>query len=134
MQPFLQTGTDDKCYTCNFEGEGSQDWGGPFRESLTNIAAEFESGTVPLLIRTPNNRNEHGACRDCFILDSRSETPAHKLMFRYFGGFLAFAFCSKSPLPFNMAPWFWKQMLGEDVTLEDLEEIDSYSTQVLRDL
>lgn len=42
MEPFLKTNTDDKCYTCNFEGEGSQDYGGPFRESLTNFAAEFE--------------------------------------------------------------------------------------------
>ena len=55
-------------------------------------------------------------------------------MFRYFGGFLAYAFLTKSPLPFNLAPWVWKQLVEDVVTLEDLEGIDEYSAQVLRDL
>jgi E3 ubiquitin-protein ligase HERC2 len=126
--------TDTKCYSIHFKGEGSADAGGPFRESLTNIADELENGVVPLLIRSPNNRNEHGINRDCFILDSRSKTPAHKMMFKYFGGFLAFAFMTKSPLPFNLAPWLWKQLVHETLTLDDLDGIDTYSAQVLRDL
>ena len=101
---------------------------------MTNIAAELEKGVVPLLIRSPNNKNEHGTNRDCFILDSRSKTPAHKFMFKYFGGFLAYAFLSKSPIPFNLAPWVWKQLLQEQVTISDLDGIDAYSAQVLRDL
>ena len=108
---------DEKCYSIRFLGEGAIDAGGPFRESLVNVAAELEKGTVPLLIRSPNNKNEHGINRDCFVLDSRSSTPSHKNMFAYFGAFLAFAFLSKSPIPFNLAPWVWKQLLHEEVTL-----------------
>ena len=134
MSNFRITSTDDKCYSINFLGEGSIDAGGPFRDSLTNIAEELESGVAPILIRTPNNRNEHGINRDCFIIDSRSKTPAHKTMLRYFGGFLAFAFLSKSPMPFNLAPWVWKQLVEEELTLNDLEGIDAYTAQVLRDL
>ena len=87
-----------------------------------------------MMIRSPNNKNEHGSNRDCYILDSRSVTPAHKFMFKYLGGFLAYAFLSKSPLPINLAPWVWKQLLKEEVTMADLEGIDTYSSQVLRDL
>ena len=134
MSNFRLTGTDEKCYSIDFKGEGSIDAGGPFRESLTNIAHELEQGVVPVLIRSPNNRNEHGINRDCFILDSRSKTPAHKTLFRYFGGFLAYAFLTKSPLPYNLAPWVWKQLVEDDVTLNDLDGIDAYSAQVLRDL
>ena len=65
------------------------------------------------MIRSPNNRNETGNNRDSYILNSLSTTPAHKLMFKYFGGFLAYAFLSKSPIPFNLAPWVWKQILQE---------------------
>ena len=82
---------------------------------------------LPILIRSPNNRNEHGNNRDCFIFDSRSTTPAHKLMFKFFGGFLAYAFLSKSPMPFNLAPWVWKQLIQEEGTLNDLDGIDAYS-------
>jgi len=89
---------------------------------------------VPILIRSPNNKNEHGTNRECFILDSRSTTPSHKVMLKYFGGFLAYAFLTKSPIPFNLAPWVWKQLLHEPVTLADLDGIDAYSAQVLRDM
>ena len=126
--------TDEKCYKIDFKGEGSIDVGGPFRDSLTNIARELESGVVPLFIKSPNNKNEHGTNRDCFILDSRSKTPAHKFMFNYLGAFLAFSFLSKSPLPFNLAPWVWKQILEEQVNMQDLEGIDAYSAQVLKDM
>lgn len=68
------------------------------------------------------------------MLNPSSKTPSHKFMMKYFGGFLAFAFMSKSPLPFNLAPWFWKQVIGEEVTMNDLEAIDAYSAQVLKDL
>ena len=134
MSNFRIKSTDERCYSIKFLGEGSIDAGGPFRESLTNIANELEQGTVPILLRSPNNKNEHGINRECFILDSRSKSPSHKFMFKYFGGFLAFAFLSKSPIPFNLAPWVWKQLLLEEVTLQDLEGIDAYSSQVLKDL
>lgn len=78
MSNFRIKSIDEKCYSINFLGEGSIDAGGPFRESLTNIAEEMEKGVVPLLIRSPNNKNEHGINRDCYILDSRSKTPSHK--------------------------------------------------------
>jgi len=55
-------------------------------------------------------------------------------MYRFMGGFLAFAILSKSPLPFNLAPTVWKQLLGENLTIADLESIDAYSWQVLTDL
>ena len=134
MANFRKNSVDSKCYNITFRGEGSIDAGGPFRESLVNVANELESGVVPILIKSPNNRNEHGINRDCYILDSRSNTPAHKVMFNYLGGFLAFSFLTKSPMPLNLAPWVWKQLLHEPVTLSDLEGIDNYSAQVLRDL
>jgi len=36
-------------------GEGSQDAGGPFRESLVNMCDELQSDALPLLIKSPNN-------------------------------------------------------------------------------
>ena len=94
----------------------------------------MEAGALPLLIKSPNNRNDHGSYRDCFILDPSATSPACLEMYRFMGAFLAFAILSKSPLPFNLAPTVWKQLLGEDVNLADLESIDAYSSQVLTDL
>ena len=73
-----------------------------------NIASELESGVVPLLIKSPNNRNEHGSNRECFILDSSSKNPTHMEMYKFLGAMIGFGVMSKSPIPFNFAPTVWK--------------------------
>lgn len=134
MSNFRTKELDGRCYKIKFLGEGSIDAGGPFRDSLVNIVQEMEEGVVPLLIKSPNNRNDHGTNRDCYLLDPSSNSPAHLEMYKYIGGFIAFGLLSKSPVPFNFAPTVWKQLLGERMNLADLESIDAYSSQVLTDL
>jgi len=114
--------------------EGSDDYGGPFRESMVNLVAECEIGAMPLLIKSPNNRNEHGSNRECFILDFSSKSPTHLELFKFLGGIIGFGIMSKSPIPFNFAPTVWKQILCDEMTLSDLEQVDAYSHQVLVDL
>lgn len=94
----------------------------------------MESGLVPLLIKSPNNRNDHGSDRDCFVLDPASKSPNHLEMFKFLGAFIGFGILSKSPISLNLAPTVWKQILGEELTLNDLTQIDNYSAQVLTDL
>merc|ERR1719272_2486644 len=73
--------TDKQIYEVQFIGENSIDWGGPYRETLINMCNEMEKGTVPLLVKSPNNRLDHGDNRECFHLDSLSKNPTHKGMF-----------------------------------------------------
>lgn len=125
---------DARCWYAEFKGEGSIDAGGPFRDSLDNIASELESTALPLLIKSPNNRNDHGSNRDCFILNPSARSPTHLEMFKFFGALLSFHICTKAPVPLHLAPTVWKQLLGDDMELEDLETIDAYSSKVLVDL
>ncbi len=118
----------------DFEGESSIDAGGPYRETLTNIAVEFESGVLPLMIKSPNNRNNHGDNRECFVVNQNSKTPTHEEMFKFFGVLIAYAFRSKSCMPFNFAPVFWKQLTGDALTESDLKSFDTYSWQIIQDL
>jgi hypothetical protein len=127
-------GTDAQAWEVLLAGEGSMDVGGPFREALTNSAEELESDALPLLIKTPNNRNDHGSNRECYTLNPASTTPTHQEMFTYFGYVLGFCIRTKSPLDFHLPAFFWKSLLGETLTLADLNGIDAYSGQVLADL
>ena len=123
-----------RAYRIDFQGESSIDAGGPYRDSIVNVVTEMESGLVPLLIKSPNNRNEHGANRDCFVLDPSSTSPSHLEMYRFLGGFIACGILSKAPIPLNLSPSVWKQILGLPLTLADLDAFDAYSAQVLTDL
>lgn len=74
---FQKNKPDDQVYGVEFAGEGSIDVGGPFRESLTNMVRDMELGTVPLIRKSVNNKNDHGENRECYVIDSLSKTPTH---------------------------------------------------------
>lgn len=126
--------TDSQMFSVEFVGEGSTDAGGPFRECMTNLAAEIESESLPLFIKTPNNRNDHGNNRDCFMLNPASNSPTHAELFKMFGNFLGFTLRTKHAMNFHFPPFFWKRLLNEEVTLDDLEGVDAFSCQILKDI
>ena len=84
------------------------DYGGPFRDALVNISNELESGVLPLLIKTPNNRSEVGTNRECFLLNPEANSPTHLEMLHFLGCIIGYGIMSKSPVPLNLAPSVWK--------------------------
>lgn len=98
------------------------------------MARELQSDVLPILIKTSNNRNDHGLNRDCFMLNPSSRSPTHLELFKFFGAFLSFFIMTKAPIPINLAPSVWKQLLGDEPELADLEGFDAYTSQVLIDL
>lgn len=92
----------------DFQGEGSIDVGGPYRDSVDNMTMELETEVLPLLIKTANNRNDHGLNRDCFMLNPSSRSPTHLEMFKFLGAFISFCIMSTSPIPLHLAPSVWK--------------------------
>lgn len=124
---FMLNGTDDMAFSTKFLGEGSMDVGGPYRECLTNMVREMEVGTMPLMIKTANNRNDHGDNRECFMLNPDSKNPTHSELFKFLGVLIGYAFRSKSCMPFNLAPPFWKKLNGEELVEADLKSFDTYS-------
>lgn len=108
-------------------GEGSIDVGGPFRETLTNVVDELESALLPLLVKTANNKNDHGFMRECWTLNPSSITPTHEEMFKFLGFFIGFTIRSKSAMNWHFPPIIWKRILGEKVGILDLEEFDTYT-------
>lgn len=110
------------------------DYGGPFRDSLVNISRELETGVLPLLIKSPNNRSEVGVNRECYLLNPEATSPSHLEMFHFLGCIIGFGVMSKSPVPLNLAPTVWKQILGESLNHSDLDGIDLLSANALKDL
>lgn len=125
---FRQQGVESRCWSVNFVGEASADAGGPFRDSLDNVTKELESEVLPLLIKTANNRNDHGGNRDCYMLNPSSRSPTHLEMYKFFGAFLSFAMMTTAPIPIHLAPGLWKQLLGDELEMADLEGFDAYSS------
>jgi len=64
------------------------DLGGGFSESIAEMCDELQNGSLPLLIQTPNGREDTGTNRDCFLLNPAAKESIHMNMFRFLGNWL----------------------------------------------
>ncbi|KAG7254788.1 hypothetical protein CRUP_026881 [Coryphaenoides rupestris] len=72
-----------RVWKVKFVGESVDDCGGGYSESIAEMCEELQNGLTPLLIVTPNGRDESGANRDCFLLNPAAKSPLHMNMFRF---------------------------------------------------
>lgn len=66
-------------------GESVDDYGGGYSESIAEMCEELQSGSLPILIQTPNGREDTGTSRDCFILNPSATTKVNIKMFEFLG-------------------------------------------------
>lgn len=57
------------------------------------MCEELQNGSLPILIQTPNGREDTGTSRDCFILNPSATTKLHKRMFEFLGKNSMFVLC-----------------------------------------
>lgn len=128
-------------------GESVDDCGGGYSESIAEMCDELQNGSLPLLIPTPNGRDEAGTNRDCFLLNPNAKSILHLNMFRFLGTvdfsgtclriasmiifndifvgvLMGIAIRTGSPLSLNLAEPVWKQLSGIELTPADLTEVD----------
>ncbi|RVE74076.1 hypothetical protein OJAV_G00037550 [Oryzias javanicus] len=113
-----------RVWKVKFVGESVDDCGGGYSESIAEMCEELQNSLTPLLIVTPNGRDESGANRDCFLLNPAAKSPLHMGMFRFLGVLLGIAIRTGSPLSLNLAEPVWKQLAGMSLTIADLSEVD----------
>jgi len=119
----------DRMYNCIFMGERSHDAGGPYRESWSQYAAELESASLPLLLRTPNGRHSTGQNRERWVLHPGSTSPTHQDLFRFLGKLFGVAIRTEQYMALNIAPFMWDLIVGSEPTLDMLVGIDEMLVQ-----
>lgn len=87
------------------------DCGGGYSESIAEMCEELQNGSLPLLILTPNGRDEAGTNRDCFILNPSASSSQNLKMFEFLGVLMAIAVRTGSPLSLNLAESVWKALV-----------------------
>lgn len=100
-----------------FVGEGADDVGGPYHQSIRTMVDELHSLTLPLLIPIPNGRIEGSETwawdplykGDRYLLIDTSVTSAEILrLFRFIGILMGISIRSAAPIKlryFPCAPW-----------------------------
>ncbi|XP_039629608.1 probable E3 ubiquitin-protein ligase HERC1 isoform X4 [Polypterus senegalus] len=115
-------------------GEGADDAGGVFDDTITEMCQELETGVVELLIPSPNATAEVGYNRDRFLFNPSACSDDHLMQFKFLGILMGVAIRTKKPLDLHLAPMVWKQLCCIPLTLEDLEEVDLLYVQTLNSI
>ncbi|KAM9794366.1 putative E3 ubiquitin-protein ligase HERC1 isoform 3-T6 [Syngnathus typhle] len=113
-------------------GEGADDAGGVFDDTITEMCQELQSTAVDLLIRTPNSFTDVGSHTDRFLLNPAALSKDHMVQFRFLGILMAVAIRTKKPLDLHLAPWVWKQLCSMPLEEPDLEEVDLLTFRTLQ--
>jgi len=58
-------------------GEAAIDVGGPYREAISQICTELQSSALPLLIPSPNQKNDSGQFREKWVLNPSANSIVH---------------------------------------------------------
>lgn len=71
-------------------GEGADDAGGVFDDTMTEMCHELVTGAVSLLIPTPNAVSDTGNNRDRFLLNPDLTQHHHMMWFKFLGVYKKF--------------------------------------------
>ncbi|XP_018324237.1 probable E3 ubiquitin-protein ligase HERC1 isoform X2 [Agrilus planipennis] len=115
-------------------GEGADDAGGVFDDTITEMCQEIISGVVPILVPTPNAVNDEGFNRDKYLFNPQLTNQQHLQWFKFLGILFGVAMRTRKPLAVPLAPMMWKLIVDEPITVEDLEDVDSMYVQSLRSI
>ena len=118
-----------RAFKVRFEGEGVDDYGGPYRDVFQSICAELQRTLdhpkatpqclVPLLCPTANWAVE---CEEryCFTFDPSQISDVHLDLYRFLGQLVGIAMRSKLTLDLSLPSFIWKKVVGESLGINDL--------------
>ena len=117
--------------------------GGPYRQFFTDISNElqpvftslheqYEQKKLHLFIPSPNRINEIGDFREKFMINPSKRSSYSLQLYEFIGLLMGCAFRTKVFLSLNLPTLFWKKMVGQSVSEDDLEEIDIGLIQMVK--
>lgn len=122
-----------RAFKVRFEGEGVDDYGGPYRDVFQSICSELQRTAgppqgpqrclIPFLCPTANWTVE---CEERyrFTFDPSQCADVHRDLFRFFGQLVGMAMRSKLTLDLALPSFIWKSVVGEPLAIDDLGSLD----------
>jgi hypothetical protein len=126
---------DARFCTVAFAGEYSIDAGGPFRELITMMCAELQSGDLPLFMPSPNNRSEVGHDQERFLpVPASGSKPLCLQLYEFLGKLMGMSMRTGYFLNLDLSSMVWKPLVLDQVTLDDVRSADSLFAQILTEV
>eukprot|EP01127_Copromyxa_protea_P016192 TRINITY_DN4774_c0_g1_i1.p1 TRINITY_DN4774_c0_g1~~TRINITY_DN4774_c0_g1_i1.p1 ORF type:complete len:3370 (-),score=764.10 TRINITY_DN4774_c0_g1_i1:441-9626(-) len=123
-----------RAFRVKLVGFGVDDHGGPYSGLFIDVCNELQSDMFPFFVPTPNQTGGVGKHREKWIINPLRSSDSDLDWYRYFGRLMGIAMRSNIPLPLNFPSFFWKPLVGDSPSKDDLESIDVTLVKFLYDL
>lgn len=142
----------ERTFKVKFEGEGVDDYGGPYREFFSQIIEELQglktkeegdqdvSCVLPLLLPSPNQRKGVGENQQHFVLNPGTvrsfsgSAPLYVEMYNFLGQVIGIALRSRVHLALAFPSILWKVMVSSPLEWDDLSNFDDSVCAILKGL
>uniref|UniRef100_A0A6B2L160 HECT domain-containing protein n=1 Tax=Arcella intermedia TaxID=1963864 RepID=A0A6B2L160_9EUKA len=134
LRPKKPSGTEPHfALLIEFRGEHVQGEGGPYRQFFTDVSRELRDvNSLPLLIPCPNAKGKVGEGRDKYVISPSAKSRLHLKMFKFLGQLMGMSIRTGVLLTLDLPPFFWKQLVSAQVTMTDIEAIDTHFYGTMR--
>jgi len=123
-----------RAFIVDFKGEGVHDNGGPYRELFGEISRELQSGKISLFVKTPNNKDGNGRDQGHVITNPTRCNLLDQNLYSFVGVLMAIALRTDVTMPLELPRLFWKYLVSETPTIEDLDRINMKLVQYLSEI
>ncbi|EGR31900.1 hypothetical protein IMG5_100500 [Ichthyophthirius multifiliis] len=132
LRPVKPTGTDPFiAFEIIFKGELVMGESGPYRQFFADISSELQPNVLSshkrqlnLLCPSTNNLSKMGDSREKYVINPSAKSSYQLQLFEFLGILMGECIRTGTHLTLDLPRILWKQLVSQQVTLEDLEEID----------
>lgn len=85
-----------------------------------------------MLVPSPNNYSKLGEGRDKFVINPSAKDSYQLALFEFLGILMGCSMRTGTHLTLDLPGLFWKQLTHQNITIEDLEEVDKPLTDFIK--
>jgi len=123
----------DRAFKVKFIGEGSDDYGGPFREAITNMCAELQSASSSLFVLTPNGQHGAGDNRSAYTVRPSASSADVLAQFSFLGKIVGCAMLQREMvLDLELSAHVWNRLASVELSESDLAHFDEAALSAMR--
>ena len=115
-------------------GEGADDAGGVFDDTITEMCAELENEVISLFSRTPNGLASSGFNQDKYLLNPSSNSEENLQQYIFLGILMGVAIRTRKPLDIHLAPAVWTRLASLPLHTADIQNVDSLFISSIKSL
>ncbi|KAL5252247.1 hypothetical protein ACHWQZ_G015137 [Mnemiopsis leidyi] len=115
-------------------GEGADDAGGVFDDTITEMCAELENEVISLFSRTPNGQASSGFNQDKYLLNPSSTSEENLQQYTFLGILMGVAIRTRKPLDIHLAPAVWTRLASLPLHTSDIQNVDSLFISSIKSL